>query len=82
MFTYPITLSPDSNGTLLVCFPDIPYANSVGDNREEALMNAGEALEAAIGIYFDEGLPVPLPRADFKSQNALERHAQPTHEQR
>jgi antitoxin HicB len=71
MFTYPITLSPDANGTLLVGFPDIPYANSVGDDREEALMNAGEALEAAIEIYFDKGLPVPLPRANFKSRDVV-----------
>jgi antitoxin HicB len=71
MLTYPVTLSPDSNGTLLVGFPDIPYANSVGDDREEGLANALEALEAAIEIYVDNGEPVPLPRANFETGDAV-----------
>jgi antitoxin HicB len=71
MLSYPITVSPDSNGTLLVGFPDIPYANSVGDDREEALVNAVEALEAAIELYFDKGQPVPLRRADIETRDAV-----------
>lgn len=61
MLNYPVTLTPDSNGTYLVGFPDFPEANSVGDDKEDALINAVDALETALSIYFDERRPVPLP---------------------
>lgn len=61
MLNYPITLTPDSNGTYLVGFPDFPEANSVGDDKEDAMTQAIDALETALSIYFDERRPVPLP---------------------
>ncbi|WP_432784699.1 Antitoxin HicB [Oligella sp. MSHR50489EDL] len=61
MLTYPVTLTPDSNGTFFVGFPDIPEANSVGEDIQEALINAEEALEAALEIYFDERRAIPKP---------------------
>ncbi|NHZ98060.1 type II toxin-antitoxin system HicB family antitoxin [Massilia sp. CCM 8734] len=63
MLNYPITLTRDTNGTLLVGFPDFPEAHSVGDDKEDALINAVEALEVALSIYFDERRPIPLPSA-------------------
>lgn len=36
MLKYPITLTPDSNGTYLVGFPDFPEAHSVGDDTADA----------------------------------------------
>lgn len=44
MLIYPVTLIPDDNDTFLVEFPDIPEANSVGDDEQEALLNAEDAL--------------------------------------
>lgn len=61
MLTYSYTLTPDTNGTLLVRFPDIPEAASVGNDEQDAAINALEALEAALEIYFDERRPIPLP---------------------
>ncbi|WP_321842468.1 type II toxin-antitoxin system HicB family antitoxin [Paraburkholderia bannensis] len=61
MWTYPAKLEPDTNGTWLVTFPDIPEAASVGDDEEEALMNGLDALESAIEIYFDEKREIPAP---------------------
>lgn len=61
MLNYPVTLTPDSNGTFLVGFPDFPEANSVGDDEDEALLNATDALATALEIYFDARRPVPLP---------------------
>jgi antitoxin HicB len=61
MLRYPIKLTPDTNGSFLVTFIDIPEANSVGDDEDEALLNAQDALESALEIYFDERRPVPLP---------------------
>lgn len=61
MLRYPVSLKPDTNGTFLVEIPDIPEAVSVGDDEDEALMNAVDAIETALDIYFDERRPVPLP---------------------
>jgi antitoxin HicB len=61
MFSSPVTLTPDSNGTYLIGFLDFPKANSVGEDKEDALTQAVDALETALSIYFDERRPVPLP---------------------
>ncbi|HEY0062979.1 MAG TPA: type II toxin-antitoxin system HicB family antitoxin, partial [Telluria sp.] len=61
MLNYPVTLTKDSNGTFLVEVVDLPEANSVGDDEDEALLNAVEAIETALEIYFDERRPVPTP---------------------
>ena len=61
MLIYPVTLTPDTNNSLLVGFPDFPEANSVGDGVEEALLNAADALETALEVYFDQRRPVPMP---------------------
>lgn len=68
MLNYPITLTPDTNGAFLVGFTDFPEANSVGDDEAEALVNAVDALETALEIYFDERRPVPLPSKAGKGQ--------------
>ena len=34
---YPVTLTKDSNGTILVDFPDFPEAHTFGDTKDEAL---------------------------------------------
>lgn len=71
MLNYPITLTPDTNGTLLVGFPDFPEANSVGDDVADALTNAIDALETAIDLYFDVRRPVPLPSAPTQGQHVV-----------
>lgn len=68
MLAYPVMLTEDTNGSLLVAFPDVPEANSVGGDQEEALLNALDALESAFEIYFDERRPVPLPSKVKKGQ--------------
>ncbi len=65
MISYSITLTPDSNDTLLVGFPDFPEANSVGDDREQALFNAMDALETVIDIYMSHNKKIPLPTYNF-----------------
>jgi antitoxin HicB len=72
MLSYPITLTPDSNGTFLVGFPDIPEANSVGNDEDEALLNALDALETALEIYFDERRPIPMPSKAKRGQLVVE----------
>jgi len=71
MLNYPITLTPDSNGTFLVGFPDFPEANSVGDDEADALHNAVDALETALDIYFEQRRPVPLPSEPDADQRVV-----------
>lgn len=71
MLNYPVTLSPDSNGTVLVGFPDFPEANSVGETEEDALREAVDALITALEVYFDARRPVPLPSAPARGQRTV-----------
>ncbi|MGZ8289407.1 MAG: type II toxin-antitoxin system HicB family antitoxin [Telluria sp.] len=68
MLAYPVALTKDTNGTFLVEVPDLPEANSVGDDEDEALLNAVDAIETALEIYFDERRPIPLPSKARKGQ--------------
>jgi antitoxin HicB len=61
MLNYALNFNQDSNGTLLVEFPDVPNVYTVGDDREDALANSVDALESAFEMYIDEGERVPLP---------------------
>jgi antitoxin HicB len=71
MLSYPVKLELDTNETYLVTFPDIPEATSVGDDEDEALLNALDALESAIEIYFDEKREVPPPSKPKKGQHVV-----------
>jgi antitoxin HicB len=71
MLNFPISLTPDTNGTLLVGFPDLPFANAVGQDREDALANAGDALATAVEMLMDEGRPIPIPSPRERTQPAV-----------
>jgi antitoxin HicB len=61
MLRYPVKLEPDTNGTILVSFPDVPEAHTFGDDREEALARATDALETALMGYMEDRQPIPKP---------------------
>lgn len=44
---YAVILSPDDNGTVLVTAPDIPEVITFGEDREDALARAVDAIETA-----------------------------------
>ena len=75
MLRYPVTLSRDTNDTIRVEVPDIPEAHTFGDDREEALARAVDAIETALMIYIEERWDIPSPRAakrgDFVTLPAL-----------
>jgi len=71
MLSYPIELTLDSNGTLLVTFPDVPEAITVGESEDEALVQALDALEAALEIYFSEKRLIPLPSKATRGQRTI-----------
>jgi antitoxin HicB len=78
MLNYPVTLQRDTNNSILVGFPDLPEANSVGDDEAQARSNAADALLTALEIYFDERRPVPLPSTPKKGQATVCLPALPT----
>jgi antitoxin HicB len=61
MLAYPIELVPDDNDTLRVAFPDVPEANSFGDDEEDAKRHAVDALETALAAYVMARRPIPSP---------------------
>ncbi|ARN80284.1 type II toxin-antitoxin system HicB family antitoxin [Methylocystis bryophila] len=71
---YAVTLVPDDNGTLLVTAPDIPEAVTFGEDREDALARAADAIETAIMGFMSAREDIPSPKAkgqDYVSLAAL-----------
>jgi len=61
MLRYPVKLSRDTNDTILVEFPDVPEAHTFGEDEDEALMQAVDALETALSMYIDDRRDIPKP---------------------
>ena len=45
---YAVILTPDDNDTLLVTVPDLPEAVTFGEDRNDALVRAVDAIETAL----------------------------------
>ncbi|MGH9386921.1 MAG: type II toxin-antitoxin system HicB family antitoxin [Vicinamibacterales bacterium] len=58
---YRATLKPDTNGTIMVSFPDLPGTHSFGDTREDALDHGRDALETVLEFYIRNRRPIPAP---------------------
>ena len=65
MLAYPIYLEEDDD-TLLATSPDFPELTTFGDDREEAIAHAIDALEEAIAarIHYGEDIPPPSQGVD------------------
>lgn len=68
---YPVELKREGNW-FLVSFPDIPEAHTHGRSLQGAMKAAGDALETAIDIYFDENRIVPSPSRIRSGQQFVE----------
>jgi antitoxin HicB len=75
MLRYPVRLERDTNGTILAGFPDVPEAHTFGEDREEALARAVDALETAFMGYIEDRRAIPDPspfkRGSFVALPAL-----------
>ena len=58
---YRLTVEPDESGMLWLTCPQIPEFSCAGDDLEEALLNAVDALETALEIYIQDRRAWPLP---------------------
>ena len=61
MLDYPVKLTADDNGTVLVTSPDFPELTTFGDDPDEALARAVDALEEAIAARVARRADVPPP---------------------
>ena len=69
---YPARLKPQEEGGYVVTFPDIPEAITQGENIQDALMHAADALESALDFYFEARKRVPLPSKPKRGQHLVE----------
>ena len=60
MLTYPIQIEEDE-GTVMATSPDFPELTTFGDDRDEAIMRAVDALEEAIAARIHTGQDIPSP---------------------
>jgi antitoxin HicB len=60
-FSYPVELSQDDNDTVLVTFPDVPGGMTFGDDEEDALDHAVDALETMLLAYVLDRKDIPAP---------------------
>ena len=58
---YPVTLTTDASGVILVTFPDVPEAMTHGDTEDEAMANAADALLLMFDSYMAMGRDWPAP---------------------
>lgn len=71
---YAVNLTPDDNGTLIVAVPDLPDALTFGEDRDDALARAADALETALMGRMAAREDIPAPRAtgtDWVTLSAL-----------
>jgi antitoxin HicB len=71
---YAANLLPDDNGTVLVTVPDLPEAVTFGEDREDALARAVDAIESALmgAMAAREDLARPTTKGeDFVTLPAL-----------
>lgn len=60
-FAYPVELSRDDNGTVLVRFPDVRGAITFGENDADALDHAVDALETMLVAHMLDRKDIPAP---------------------
>jgi antitoxin HicB len=59
--SYPVTLTPDDNRTLLVTSPDFPELTSFGETVQDSLKRARGALLEAIEARMHDREDIPPP---------------------
>ena len=68
---YPAKFEKEDDG-YTVTFRDIPEAITCGDDLEDAINMAKDALVTAMDFYFEDHRKVPLPSKALKSEHLVE----------
>ena len=61
MYGYPAIFRRDEDGRLLVTFPDFPEVHTFGDDVDEAVVRARDALATIVDAYISDRQPIPEP---------------------
>ena len=70
-YAYPCVLTPEEGGGFFVRFPDVPGALTCGEDREEALVMAEDALAVALAGYVQQQRDIPRPSPVKKGQEIV-----------
>lgn len=68
---YPVRLEPDDNDTLFVTCPDLPEVKSFGDDQDDALRHAVDAIEEALAARIAYGEDIPPPSIAKRKQHLV-----------
>lgn len=71
MLCYPVNLILDDNATILVDFVDFPEAHTFGEDSDEALMRATDALESVLAAYMELRREIPQPSKPKRGQRTV-----------
>ena len=71
MLDYPVILEAQPEGGFVVTFPDVPEAITQGEDEEEALLYAVDALETALSFYVEARKPLPVARKAKRGQRTV-----------
>jgi antitoxin HicB len=58
---YPVLFTPDDNGTILVTCPDLPEVTTFGEDEDDALQRAVDAIEEALAARIADRKDIPAP---------------------
>lgn len=71
MFDYPVVLQAQPEGGYCVTFPDVPQAITQGEDEDEALLYAVDALETGLSFYVDDRKALPVPSKPKRGQKTV-----------
>lgn len=71
MLEYPVILEAQAEGGFVVTFPDVPEAITQGEDEDEALLYAVEALETALSFYVEARKPLPVASKARRGQRTV-----------
>lgn len=71
MFDYPAILEAQPEGGFVVTFPDVPEAITQGEDEQEALLYAVDALETALSFYIEARKPLPVASKPKRGQRTV-----------
>jgi predicted RNase H-like HicB family nuclease len=61
---YAVILEPEAEGGFSVTVPAFPEIHTQGENLEDALAMARDAIQLSLAVRRDEGDEIPAPDAD------------------
>jgi antitoxin HicB len=71
MLRYPIKLAKDTNGTLLVTAPDFAEVTTFGEDVEDAILHASDAIASAMQGRITDRKEIPPPSKIKRGHHAV-----------